>query len=632
MPLRDHRPFIITNFRGLYCRRDRPVPPQGYLTQCDNAVFSQPAVAVSDASNSGSIRVRENFSSLGALPAVPVRFVIYQKSSGYRIILLDATGQFWDSVSGLVIATIVDATSFTGVTINDHFYFTPHNGEVGLDGEALYVYDPDLATTARKAAGAPMTGTFTVALSAVTGTIEPGIHILAISYDTNTGFRTKPALHQLITMTAARKKLSLTAIPLGPSWAVRRVIWMSKVVLNYDGNIAAVPLFVVYKIENNTTTALADTIDAYDTQLVSSADPYLDTLPEIPAGSYISNLGGRLTVCGDHDTPHVVRVSNPNEPENIDSVDGVREIMRGEGTGVRTTRPLRGNLVCWKHNKTAILRATEETPVLWPVEEIDYALGSSVFGVSEIIDSDGMFGNLYLVASDYGLVPFDGVYQNYLRPLTYNIEPVWKHAFQNAVLGSVKVIVDPKALRVYVIVPHIDTSVIWFMGDFNDGLDADNMKWSIWRFNYLGVGSKLFIDAHVVNDPAVSTTGTALLSIVSGSALLRQLFTDTFTSGEDHDGGITFQAGVKTMAPELFVNHVVNVNFVASAKLGSNIGAYDCAGEAFTPTTEDSVVETSPVELTSRFPEAMIAAFSGDLNVSDFVMFVKEVYKEEGRR
>lgn len=601
-----------------------------------NLVYSQPGRELNEINlKSSSARVREHFSVLGILPAIPIRFYLYEKSSGYRIIFLDADGNIWDTVSASIIKTFSgDVTDFHGITLNDRFYFTPHNRITGTDGEVVYIYDPDLTPNVRKAAGDPATGIFTVAVSSVNGFIEPGLHAVAVSFVTDTGFITKPALHTSFTAPDPKKKVNITAVPLGPAGTVARIIWMSKVILSYDGNLANVPLYSAYKIENNTSTDLLDTLDVYDSQLISSADPYIETLNEIPAGTYLTNLDGQMVICGNKESPHTLYISNPNEPENINAVDGLRECMRGDGVGVKTTRALHGNLVFWKSNKTGILRPNSDTPAEWPLEIIDSALGAEVYGVSEIIDGDGMFYGVYLVANKLGVHIFNGTYVNVLKPLTYVIDSLWKCSCIINNLTKIRLVVDPLSFRIYILVPHEETTH-WYVGDFAEGLSWDTIKWSPWNFNYIGGTSLNCFDAHVVNDPAISTTGTAVLTIVEGSDKLMSLLTDEYSTGTDSDGDIAAEFGVKLMDGRLRDIHIQSVKMVCSSSIGNNAGNWDIGvlgdeTKMFTPDYKNCVIEQF-FNMTDHFPEILVTSMGADLNISKFMIYIKAVFDERAQ-
>lgn len=633
MAKRDHDPFPIDPVRGLYMRGDIITPPPGYLSSADNLSYSIPGIEhdTDFVRNTVRARVREQFDFASNLPAIAVRFYVYTKSSGNRIILLDSTGQFWDAVSGTVIVHIAGAVDFHGITLNDRFYFTPHDRETGLSGQFVHIYDPNTSALARKAAGSSPVGTLSMSASAVAGKIEPGLHIVAVSYVFDSGFITRPSLHVQYTAPSPRKKLSLSIIPIGPAGVVARIIWMSHVVIGFNGNLLGPELFKAYTIENNTSTSLLDTIDVYDIELIDSADPYIDTLQEIPAGTFLTDLDGRLIVCGSFDSPHTLRISNQNEPENIDSVDGIREVIKGRGGGIKTTRPLRGNLIWWKRNMTGILRNDAELPLDWSVEEIDSALGAEVYGVSETPNATNMFYDVYLVANNLGLLVFNGSYVDVLKPLTLNIQSLWRCSCSRVNIDRMRVLVDSINYRVYVLITDEDDIVNWFVGDFADGLTADAIKWSVWNFEYSATLFKNFIDAHIVIDPAINDNSTTLLAIVDDDNGLRELITNTFTSGADFDGDITARFGIKISDPEFRDIHLQSVRMILSSSQRNSVGHYkiSIAGETvpFDPPTTDNMVEAF-FNQTDRIINIELFAASGDLCVSLLIPYVKVVAQD----
>lgn len=636
---RDHASFVVNPIRGLYVRGDVVSPPVGYLSGAKNIVYSSARMLdnVETVENTARARVREDFKLVGSLPAVPSRFYVYTKSTGNRIILLGPGGKFWDAVSGLNILTVTDAVDFHGITLNDRFYFTPHNRTTGITGQYVYLYDPALATTARKAAGAPATGTFTVSSSAVAGSVEPGIHIVAISNVTDTGFITKPALHLAFVAPNPRKKVSFPIVPLGPAGTVARIIWMSQALRNWDGNLVNSELFKLYRIENNTTTNLSDTADAYDGALLDSADPYVDTLQEIPAGTFLTDLDGRLVVCGINGNYDVLHISNQGEPENIDGVDGLLQVVKGNGGGIRTTRPQRGNILWWKKNMTGIVRPNSDTPANWAVEVIDWSLGSEVYGVSEALNGlPNMFYDTYVVANQFGLIAFNGSYVDVLKPLSYNINALWLKSVFLQVLDTVKVIVDPINTRLYVLITDNFGVVTWLFGDFTEGLNGESIKWSTWNYVYSATLIKNFVDAHVIVNPDINKNDTTLLAVVDDDSNLRELITNTFSSGADLDGDISASIGVKISDPELKDLHLSSIRLIASASQNNSIGHTEIVvrnGETFlfTPALTDDVVEVFPQQV-GRMISFDVNALSTDLNVAAIILYLTIVAQERSNQ
>jgi hypothetical protein len=110
-----------------------------------------------------------------------------------RFIWLDDAGDFRDSFTGVTIlnlpATVVD---FSLLNLFNRAYITPHDRRTGIAGEKVYVYDPDLAATARAAAGLAATdggAAFNAATAAAAGNVEVGTRLISYCFETDTGFR-----------------------------------------------------------------------------------------------------------------------------------------------------------------------------------------------------------------------------------------------------------------------------------------------------------------------------------------------------------------------------------------------------------------------------------------------------------
>lgn len=486
---RDHSAIIVSKCRGLFNRNDTMVPPFGYLSEAFNViynVFSDPSSGILP-NHTRMVSIREQLGAYITLSnSAGKSFAIYHKALGDRIIYVDNTGDIRDHTAGTVILSVAVDSKINGLTLDNRFFFTIESsvGDIGATSEFVYVYDPSLSSTARKIAGTKPGAGLAAAVSGTNGVIEPGQHVYAVSFITNTGHITPPGSHVILTSpSGTRKKTSLTGIPTGGSFVTKRRIWMSQVIRQYDGNITAVPLFFVGDINDNITTTA--TVDAYDSQLISSADPYLDLLEEVSAGSWLNMFDGRMVVCGQVANPHLIRISNQNEPEAYNSINGLKTIDRFNGAGpggqgVTTTRSLRGNLYCWKFFRTYVLLPTGSIPIEWKLEEIDSTLGAVTRGVSKISDNPNPLMDILLVANQSGLFIFDGSYGNRLKPLTYVIETLWRKQILNVDLVG-DLCVDPYNSRIYMRVN--DTSGLIFFADYNDGLSWDTIKWSIWSVN-----------------------------------------------------------------------------------------------------------------------------------------------------
>lgn len=513
MPYKDHQPLTFERHMGLYTNYESAPLPPGYDIDCQNMCWDIPDPGVRGSAFRGSIRTREIFEDTFTLTNTNVKWYIYTKSTGGRIIYLDNNGNFRDHTAGTIILNISGCTNFHGITVNDHFYFTPSNGLTGLAGEAVYVYDPTLSATARKAAGRgpdealdPPVGAFAVAVSATAGNIEPGLHVISVSYEYDTGFISKPQIWRTFTAPAARRRVDLTNIPTGPAGVVARHIWMSHRINDYDGNPEKVETFFVYEIANNVTTSLPDVVDAYDSQLIQSSDPYADLLTEIPAGSYLNLIKGRLVVCGSDANKDTLYISNSFEPEAVDAVDGLKTVYKGSGGAIYTTRNIRNLLSAHKAFRTYILEPTDEVPRLWQDKQLDCAIGAYPQSIGEVLNEGNADRDFLIVADTSGVHAFDGQFRD---NLVDNIKATYCALLATNRLDELNVTVDPIAKRIYVLLPQASTGVNtkFFMIDYKLGLTKDAVRISYWE---LPAGEDI-TDMHVVIS-SVNARGTLLIS------------------------------------------------------------------------------------------------------------------------
>lgn len=632
---RDHSAIIIDECLGLHSRDDRMVPPDGYLSQAENVVYGR-SVGVSPApvlpSKTRMVGIREDFNAYVTLSnACNDRFYIYEKSTGDRIIYIDGSGNIRDHTSGVTILTVSAGSKFSGLTLNDRFYFTIGEG-TGNSGEFIYLYDPSLSSTARKIAGTKPGAGLAAAVSGTNGVIEPGQHVYAVSFITNTGHITPPGSHVILTSpSGTRKKTSLTGIPTGASYVTKRRIWMSQVVRQYDGNITAVPLFFVGDVNDNSTTTA--TVDAYDSQLISSADPYLDTLEEVPSGAWLNIFDGRLVSCGESAAPNGIRVSNRNEPESFNSVNGFRDIDKFNGGPIRTTRSLKGNLYCWKSNRTYVVFPISEFPSEWKWDIVDTSIGAETRGVSEINNNSNPVFDSLLVAHVSGLYIFNGSYVDQNKPLSHNIEFIWRFMMEeDGNAGVVRAVaVDPSNFRVYVLIVGGDFTRIMFM-DFLNGLTFNTVKWSVWNLDHFSAGF-LISDIHCrksilysawKNTTSIKSLTVTNISNINGSdagqasdssAKIAFAFADSELRLMQCNG-IKAWMGITTN----------NFSWVVNGRSG---GA-EAGGAAVNLTLQDSnKAYENKFNTKGQIVEAVISKNgSGNLYLSDFIIFISPLYQE----
>ena len=280
------------------------------------------------------------------------------------------------------------------------------------------------------------------------------------------------------------KKVNLSDIPTGDSTIVARRILVTKVLPAYDGNPLDKDWYLLPdgRIGDNTTTVLND-IDFYDSSLVDRADRLMDQLPEVPAGSAMFQYGSSLAVAGERENDASIRVSDAGFPEAFSDLTGTVNVFPGDsGEGIRNILAYRDNLYVFKDYRTYQTKNNGSDPSTWEVIPIDSAQGTSVHGTAGVLDSQGQTLDSFLVCTRTGLFRFVGVYGDQ-RELTYLIEDDWRRISQ-VYFHTIQLAVDPIQKRLYVALPldGASTPNYLLMGDFNEGLSWDKIKWSLWSF------------------------------------------------------------------------------------------------------------------------------------------------------
>src|SRR5687767_1541546 len=274
--MRDQEEIVIEEFKGLWDRDDNY--PLGYGLNFRNVRFDNKAVFTRESiSNSFSLTAL----GLGGTDRL-IAFWPYRPSAApftqrYIVLVQNTTntnGRFFDTgaaAPAVPILSIGTVTSASVIQLYDRIFISPR-----LAGQVVYVYDTALMTTARAIAGTAPTTVPAAAIGAA-GNCEPGLHLVSVAFETNTGFITKPARNagislatQITVASGTPSQINLTAIPTGPAGTSKRHILYTKVIPRYDGNPENYEFFFAGVINDNVTTLF--TINLFDSQLVSSSD------------------------------------------------------------------------------------------------------------------------------------------------------------------------------------------------------------------------------------------------------------------------------------------------------------------------------------------------------------------------
>ena len=519
--LESHKPIILDKFNGLFDRGKDNSVPQGYFRDCKNLVFSESGCETRPGTDLSII-----------IPGVRRIYTYKRPGEASRLLILNDVGEIYDSLNlAAPILTIVGMTDFSMVTFFGRAYISPHNGIEGLPNEVVWVYD---GTAIRQAGGTSPSGSLTVATSALSGFVEPGTHLYAVSFETASGYVTKPgpaiyAIH----VAPGGFKVDISSIPTGPLGTVARRLLATKVVDPYSGDQNNQEFFFIPegRIGDNVTTTL--TVDFFDADLQASADHLFFQRESIPACLHLSSYKNRMVALNYDGGNSIALVSAASDPEAFSELDGFIVVDPASSDTLRTAIEFRSVLYFFKSFKlTGVSQVEGLEPSEWAPETIDFGVGSEVFGVQRIIDNEGSNDDKFLVATRSGLAIFNGLVQH--PDLTWGIEEYWKRVNFNAA-NKIQVFNDPSSNSLYIALPIDGATLpnIILFGDYSRGFDPINIRWSPWTFPYddlcitvdvlngtpyLRIGS---LDGNIYNYPSAeySDAGTGIDSYFETSHL-----------------------------------------------------------------------------------------------------------------
>lgn len=482
--MRGHTPIVIEEFNGLWKRGNADSVPLDHFSDCNNVQYVQ-----------SGFKWRDGIDTY--LPVDDVKRVYtYVKQTGYAIILLDGSGNFIDSdFPAVPFLTIPSATDFGFVSYAGHAYITPCDGDTGLDNEFTYIY-LGAGVAARKAAGAKPTnadGALAVANSATAGSVEPGIHVFAVVYETDTGFLTAIGPDTLPTLNAVgSKKAALSNIPVSPNaYVTKRHIIATKAISPtfYTGDTRGYQFFFVPDgdIADNTTTTID--VSFFDSELLQDASYLLDMFEEIPAFAGLGIYHNRMVGWAEHDNESVIRISAPGEPEAFNQVDGLVTFPL-DGFPVTNVQEFRDVMYAFKQSKTNAWTDNGDVPSSWPMTVLDQGFGAGLHSIGKILDSEGVNVDCLMIGNFSGLYLFEGTYQP--QPITWKIEDLWI-AYPKSTFNKIEMKVDSILKRIYIVLA--DGTML--LADYNNGLDPKNIRFSPWTFDP-NITSICFVDVNTL--------------------------------------------------------------------------------------------------------------------------------------
>ena len=494
--VRSHQGIVIDSFSGLWDKGDVDSTPQDHFSECNNIDFigqssfgTRPGIAISQDVKVPLTNVKRiyNYPTQSANTLI---VLTYNYDTGYGSIhhVVDK-----DTVYGPLL-TIAGMTDFAFVPYAGRCYISPFgdyaNGDLtfqkGLADEYLYVYAGD-GTPARKAAGSGMSGTMTVANGAA-GYTDAGQHIFGFVSQTRSGYNAPPSILTSF-VTAGGYSVSFGSIPTsGDPNVVKRLLVATKVIPpgTYNGNLSGYQFFFVPDavIDDNTSTSLND-VSFYDSQLLSDASALFNNYTSIPAGAALAMYHNRLCLLATDTDISLALISQPGEPEAINQISGLL-IVPLDGNPITNAQELRDIFYIFKRSKTFAYADNGGDPSSWggvnsPEIIVDNALGTSVHGIATVLDSGSSSIDFLIICTYQGISQFNGLYVT--PELSWKISNYWIGLDRNA-FGKVQIINSPIKKKIYCILPTRDLLV----GDYNNGMDWKNIRWSPWSFR-MGVNT-----------------------------------------------------------------------------------------------------------------------------------------------
>jgi len=468
---RDHAPIVIAEVNGLYERSEfQGSTPPDHLIEAENIYFTE-----------RGFRTRPGTSKLHQVTGGVRRFFSYKRLDEVaRLLILNDSGQLYDSTElGVPILNIPEMVDFSAAQYYNRIYITPHDRNKGIENQFVYVYD---GTICRLAGGFAPSGSISCVNSTLSGHVEQGTHLFAVSFETESGYITTPgpAIYGSVVADGSHA-VDISGIPIGPAGTIARRILATRRIPEYNGNQEGWEFFYVPtgRISNNTATTA--TVDFYDADLVLSADYLFDQLGNIPAGVGIGIYQDSLIVWGEYKEPSVVRVSKQGDPEGFDGVAGYMTVAPNEAGGVKNCIQFRDSLYILKSQRTFSTSrdlVNTDSALFWRVISIDEGIGTECFGAAMVLDTAGPNTDNFIVAARSGMFTFNGVY---LQPeFSWKIDRLWhnSHGMSGGQLQDTQVVNDVVGNRIYILLSdgHI------LLGDYRNGLAYTTIRWSHWHF------------------------------------------------------------------------------------------------------------------------------------------------------
>jgi len=485
-PLRDHEQVTVPAFKGLYANgMDDAVPP-GYFIDSLNTDFE-----------TVEVRTRDGFTKVFDLTNIRRFFVYKRLNETSRYLILDTTGTLWDSLYATPIGSDPAWVDFSALNYLNRAYITFHDRVAGVPGALIQVYEGEGPGTLRPVGGiAPVGFSLTCSISTTPGNLGLGTYLVAVCYETSTGFITAPGPAVFGSVESPGGFcLNVDDIAVGPAGTIARRLLVTKSIPPdmYTGNQYGYEFFFCPngRIGNNTQTFLHD-INFFDEDLIDSADYLFDSRSTLPCGLGLSIYNNRMAVWGVQGFEHHVFLSAAIFVETFDETAGLLFLDPSDAiSGIRNVVDHETSLFIQTEDRTYVTVDNGNNPDTWRCDPLDKAIGAEVFSVSKILDSRGTSVKRFFQGDKSGIYCYEGGgFQD--PPFSTNVTDIWKRINKNE-FNKVMVVDDPEDKKVYACIPLDNatecTHII--VGDYNNSFNrygqlvGNLVRWSFWTFPWL---------------------------------------------------------------------------------------------------------------------------------------------------
>jgi hypothetical protein len=498
--LRDHGQATVPAFKGLFVSGMDDSVPNGFFIDSLNTKFSQVEV-----------KTRDGYTKIFDLPNIRRFFVYKRLNETPRYLILTTSGELWDSLYDVPLVTNPSFLDFSALNYLNRAYITFHDRVSGIAGSVLQVYEGEGPGTIRPVGGSPPSGfNLALAMSTNSGDLGLGTYIVAVCFETSTGFITAPGPETFPTIDSPGGfKLNVSNIPIGPSGTIARRLIISKSIPPglYTGNQFGYEMFFCPggRLGDNTTTFIHD-IDFFDDDLIDSADYLFDSRNTIPCGLGLTVYNNRMCLWGVPGYEHHVFFSAAIFVETFDQTGGLLYLDPSDAiSSIKNVVDHETSLFIQTQDRTYITVDNGNDPDTWRCDPIDKAIGAECFSVSKILDSRGTSIRRFFQGDKSGLYCFEsGTFQD--PPFSVNIHDLWQRINKNQ-FNKVQVIDDPESKVVHIAIPlenatecsHILQGNYWNAFNRYGILVGSMVRWSLWAFPW-NVSSIVFDtqqDGHV---------------------------------------------------------------------------------------------------------------------------------------